>query len=99
MLACDRRTCVKSMVVPGSSGTRLAGWRSDIGSVSICSCVMTCATSVRVTSMTGATPDTVTVSCRFWTSIFTSCRNCDPSVSVSRSTATVAKPASSAFSS
>jgi hypothetical protein len=59
--------------------------------------VITCATSVRVTSMTGASPVTVTVSCRLCSPIFRSCWSCKPMVIVRRSTSTVAKPWSSAF--
>jgi hypothetical protein len=87
------------MLVPGSSSTRLAGCRSDIGRVSICSCVMTCATSVRVISMTGASAVTVTDSCSVCRPMVRSRCSWSPIVIVMSRTSAFANPASSAASS
>src|SRR5205814_10147180 len=57
---------VASTVVPGMSSASDRYWRELIGSVSICCCVTTPATSDFVVSMTGVVPATVTVSVTLW---------------------------------
>jgi hypothetical protein len=88
---------VPSMVVPGMSSASDRYWRELIGSVSICCCVTTPATSDFVVSMTGAVPATVTVSLTLWSFIEKSLISDRPIVIVMFRVSVVAKPCSSTF--
>ena len=94
-----RRGRVPSWLVPGRSSASVTAARFATGSISICCCVMTAATSLFVTSTTGACPVTTSDSVRVLRLIEMSWRISRLMEIARFVTVAVVKPTSSAFSS